>query len=82
VPLQGPSPTDEAMIYLIKGGNYANKDKIIEEMAAKHETKTDGLYSFDFTSGRKRMTSFTKGHGQDGYGVRAQLKGASEIVLE
>jgi len=28
------------------------------------------------------MTSFSTNHGVDGYGVRAQMKGASEIVLE
>jgi len=82
VPLQGPSPTDEAMTYMIRGCNFDAKDNIIQDKAKIHETKSDGLYSFDFTSGRKRMTSFTKGHGLDGYGVRAQLKGASEIVLE
>lgn len=27
------------------------------------------------------MTSFSTNHGIDGYGVRAQMKGASEIVL-
>lgn len=27
------------------------------------------------------MTSFSTGHGVEGYGVRAQMKGASEIVL-
>jgi len=66
------------MMYLIRGCNFAEEKTIIETQA-KARAVTE-LRSFDFTSGRKRMTSFSSGHG-DGYGIRAQMKGASEIVL-
>jgi magnesium-transporting ATPase (P-type) len=81
VPLAKPSPTDEAMMYMIRGCNFEKSDTICQEVSDKYSHKS--LTPFFFTSGRKRMTSFSTNLDDpaDDYNCRAQMKGASEKVL-
>lgn len=69
-------------MYMIRGCNFDKSDTICKEVADKYSHKE--LTPFFFTSGRKRMTSFSTNleDPADDYNCRAQMKGASEKVLE
>jgi hypothetical protein len=69
------------MMYMIRGCNFGKSDTICQEISDKYSHKT--LTPIFFTSGRKRMTSFSTNleDPADDYNCRAQMKGASEKVL-
>lgn len=48
------------MMYMIQGCNFDQKETIVQSVADKNGHPT--IRSFEFTSGRKRMTSFSHNH--------------------